>query len=503
MNKKIIYSLNQLTGKKYLIPNKLDDKKNINKFLSINPRNKVVAVQGLGFVGAVMSIVCANSKKSNYSVIGVDLADKNNYWKIASINDGVFPLIASDPKIDVYFEKAKQKRNFYATYDPYSYSKADIIIVDINLDVIKKSNFKRDLLNFDVDLTAFKKSIETIGKYCKEDALILVETTVPPGTCEKVVKPIIVNKLIERGCKTNKIKIGHSYERVMPGPNYVDSIKNFYRVFSGINEVSSKSTEKFLKTIISTKKYPLTKLGNTNSTEYAKVLENSYRAMNISFATEWSRYAEESNVNMYEVVDAIRMRPTHNNLMYPGIGVGGYCLTKDPLLASWAKKNHFNSNQSLDQSINGVETNDKMPLFAYSFLKKTLKMKSFKNKRILLLGISYRGDVGDTRFSPVEYFYKYFKKDKAEITLHDPYIKYWDELNLKVEQNLKNCFNSKLDFIIISCGHSLYKSSKFLINKLINLNNLIVYDTIGILTNKQIEKVKNKNKVIVLGRGDV
>ena len=71
----------------------------------------------------------------------------------------------------------------------------------------------------------------------------------------------------------------------------------------------------------------------------AKVLENSYRAMNISFAVEWSRFAEESGVNLYEIVDAIRMRPTHNNLMYPGIGVGGYCLTKDPLLASWSKQN--------------------------------------------------------------------------------------------------------------------------------------------------------------------
>ena len=75
----------------------------------------------------------------------------------------------------------------------------------------------------------------------------------------------------------------------------------------------------------------------------AKVLENSYRAMNIAFAVEWSRYAEEAGVNLYEIVNAIRMRPTHSNLMYPGIGVGGYCLTKDPLLASWAKINHFNS----------------------------------------------------------------------------------------------------------------------------------------------------------------
>ena len=86
----------------------------------------------------------------------------------------------------------------------------------------------------------------------------------------------------------------------MPGPNYIDSIQNFYRVYSGINEKSADSVESFLKTIISTKEYPLTRLGNTNATEMAKVLENSYRAMNIAFAVEWSRFAEEADVNLYE-----------------------------------------------------------------------------------------------------------------------------------------------------------------------------------------------------------
>jgi len=109
----------------------------------------------------------------------------------------------------------------------------------------------------------------------------------------------------------------------MPGPDYIDSIQNFYRVYSGIDENSADSVEQFLKTIISTKDYPLTRLGSTNATEMAKVLENSYRAMNIAFTVEWSRFAEEAGVNLYEVVDAIRMRPTHRNLMYPGIGVGG------------------------------------------------------------------------------------------------------------------------------------------------------------------------------------
>ncbi len=365
-------SISQITGKKYLIPSNLDDKENIDLFLESNKDKKVVVVQGLGFVGAVMSLVCSNSLRGEYAVIGVDLPNSANFWKIKSINDGIFPIVSSDPKIEKFYNISRQKQNFYATYDPYAYSKADFIIIDINLDVLKKSNFNCDLINYDVDLNPFKNAINIIGENCKENVLILVETTVPPGTSKKVIKPIIERCLKKRNLKTNEFKIGHSYERVMPGPNYIDSIQNFYRVFSGIDEKSAVATEIFLKTIISTKKYPLTKLSNTNSTEMAKVLENSYRAINIAFSTEWSRFAEESEVNLYEVIDAIRMRPTHSNLMYPGIGVGGYCLTKDPLLASWSKINHFDSNDKLIQSENGVRVNDKMPLFAFNFFKKKI-----------------------------------------------------------------------------------------------------------------------------------
>ena len=160
----------------------------------------------------------------------------------------------------------------------------------------------------------------------------------------------MLNCLRKRNLSSDKIKIGHSYERVMPGPGYIDSIQNFFRVYSGVDKKSADAVESFLHTIIQTDEYPLTRLGNTNATEIAKVLENSYRAMNIAFAVEWSRFAEEAGVDLYEVVNAIRLRPTHANLMYPGIGVGGYCLTKDALLASWAKQNLIGSSEPLLQS---------------------------------------------------------------------------------------------------------------------------------------------------------
>ena len=497
------YSTNILTGKKHLIPSE-GDKKNIDKFLANHKDKKVIVVQGLGFVGAVMTLICSNALTEEYAVIGVDLANSNTYWKIASINEGVFPIIASDPKIGEFYEKTKSKRNLLATYDEYAYSVADVIIVDINLDVMKNSDFSNTLTNYDVNLEPFKKGVKTIGNNCKEDVLILVETTVPPGTCEKVVYPLINECLLNRNLSIDKFKLGHSYERVMPGPNYIDSIQNFYRVYSGINEKSAVAVEFFLKTIISTEKYPLTRLGNTNATEMAKVLENSYRAMNIAFMVEWSRFAELANVNLYEVVSAIRMRPTHSNMMLPGIGVGGYCLTKDPLLASWAKQNLFNSEHSLNQSETSVQINDQMPLSAFNFLKETYN-ESLKGKKVLILGVSYRSDISDTRYTPVEPFFNYLNSEGAEIILHDPYVDVWEEKGIRVSSDLNELFKEEIEILVYCTNHSEYIDNDSLIQSISNNKNqkMFIFDTVGVLNQKEINLLKRNHIIKVVGRGDL
>jgi nucleotide sugar dehydrogenase len=475
-------------------------KNKLEKFISSNSEKEVVLVQGLGFVGSVMSLVCANAIKGDYAVIGVDLPTDQGKKIIDCLNNGKFPLVAEDPKIDQLFKKSIENGNFFATTETDAYKFADVIIVDINLDVEKDNHNSGKLINYNVDLSVFKKAISSIGLNCKEDALILVETTVPPGTCLEVVKPVIHNCLKERNLSLYKIKIGHSYERVMPGPGYIDSIQNFYRVYSGIDEKSADAVESFLHTIIRTDEYPLTRLGNTNSTEMAKVLENSYRAMNIAFMVEWSRFAEEADVDLYEVVNAIRLRPTHANLMYPGIGVGGYCLTKDALLASWARQNLIGKNEPLSQSEKAIGINDQMPRYAFEFLQKQyLKLSS---TAVLLLGVSYRGDIGDTRFSPVKKLYDYLSETKAIISCHDPYVKYWEEQSLEIEQDLMHLIGSSPDIIIISTGHTIYKHKKT-VNALLDLDPTFIYDTIGLLSNDQINMLKEKHTVKVLGRGDL
>lgn len=495
-------STSPITGNSYLIPN-TDDENNISTFSNKNDK-QIVAVQGLGFVGTVMSLVVANSNDDYYSVIGVDQANQDSYWKIAEINNGICPLVSSDPLVEEYFENCKEKQNFYATYDTKSFHYADVIIVDINLDVTKIRDEEGNIKSYDVPLEGFKKAIESIGRVCKEDVLILIETTVPPGTCQKIVFPILVDNLKSRGLASNKFKLGHSYERVMPGPNYINSIKNFYRVYSGINEESADAVEKFLKTIISTDQYPLTRLKNTESTEMAKVLENSYRAMNISFAIEWSRFAENSGVNLYEVIDAIRLRPTHANLMYPGIGVGGYCLTKDPLMASWASENFFGLELGLESSVSAVEKNDKMPKYCFDFVSNILENFDRNSTKIGLLGVAYGPGIGDTRFSPVEDFYNLLYEIFKNIKCQDPYVSLWIELGIKVETSLDVFLSSEdYDVLIITTGHKDYLSEDLIYNLISNANKrMTIIDTVGLLDlNKLPKHFKQNDNFFVLGVG--
>lgn len=494
-------SKNPITGRHHPLPLSESDAHAIDGFVAANRGRRVVVVQGLGFVGSVMALVCANATGEQYAVIGVDLATEASYWRIAALNEGVFPVVAEDPKIEEYFSRARRNNRFYATHDPYAYSQADVIVVDVNLDVAKKTTVWRDTEGYEVDLSSFRAAIEAIGRHCRDDALILVETTVPPGTCEKVVWPILMQSLAGRGLPTSRVRLGHSYERVMPGPNYIDSICKCPRVYAGVDEASAEATEAFLSTVIDTRECLLRRLGNTNASEMAKVLENAFRAMNIAFVVEWSRFAEEAGVNLYEVVDAIRKRPTHANLMYPGIGVGGYCLTKDPLLASWSRQHMFNGGGTLTQSERAVSTNDKMPEYAFKFLAREYGA-DLKGRRVLLLGVSYRGEVGDTRFSPVDLFFDHLVASGAVIDLHDPYVRHWPEKDLLVEQDLLSALTCDPDIVVVSTAHRVYGSSQA-VDALTALAGRFLYDTVGIWSPQQIMTLSSRHRVKVLGRGDL
>lgn len=452
-------------------------------------QRRTVCVQGLGFVGAAMSVAIASAKdhenKPFYNVIGIDVPGEAGYIKANSINEGIFPYENSDKKLELKLQEAIQNGNLKATTDSGNLAYADIVVVDINLDVKYTGD---DSPYLDLDL--FKNAMRTIGKYIKETTLVLVETTVPPGTCQKVVAPIIKEEFEKRGLKGTP-HIAHSYERVMPGENYLDSIISYWRVYSGIDEVSADMCEVFLKSVIKTDQYPLTRLMNTTSTETAKVLENSYRATTIAFMEEWGRFAENVGIDLFEIVDAIRMRPTHSNMRQPGFGVGGYCLTKDPYFAMLASKDLFGRDDlEFPFSTMAVRYNKIMPLVSVSYLEKFLD--GLEDKKILLLGVSYRQDVGDTRYSPSETFAREILKKGARLTCEDPLVKYWPEMQESVRNDIPDF--GDYDAVVFAVQHKQYADIDF--SEIQPQSSLLIFDANKVLNDQQIEDIR-KNKSFI------
>jgi len=399
-----------------------------------NNNKPIICVQGLGYVGSAMAIA-VSSRLDNYNeplfnVIGLDISSPMGKERIKSINSGVVPFKTNDKNLSKELKKSIKRGNLIATEDVNMYSKASVVLVSINCDLTR---FKG---NESIALDPFTNSVKTVANYISEGTLVIIESTVPPGTCEKILYPLFKKTFKQRNLNNNSFFLAHSYERVMPGENYFNSIINFWRVFAGINNESSIRCQKFLSQIINVTDYPLTKLDNTTASETAKLLENSYRAVNIAFIEEWGRFAEESGVDLYEVIDAIRMRPTHSNIRQPGFGVGGYCLTKDPLFAKIAARDIFKiRGHDFPFSTQAVSINTEMPLVSLTKIKKYFDNNLF-NKKILLMGISYRQDVGDTRFSPSEIFYNEAKAQGAKVIAYDPLVDYWEEIDQSISNKL-------------------------------------------------------------------
>ena len=254
-----------------------------------------------------------------------------------------------------------------------------------------------------------------------------------------------------RGLEDSAVHLAHSYERVMPGKNYLESITHFWRVYAGASPQAAKACEVFLSSIIDIESYPLTRLSSTTASETAKLMENTYRAVNIAFIDEWTKYAEAVSIDLYEVIDAIRVRPTHSNIRFPGIGVGGYCLTKDPAFAPAAAQQMLDQ-QDLDFPFSrlALQINQAMPLHTMARLTGLLG-GSCLEKKILLLGVSYRQDVGDTRYSPVETLAHALLQVGAEVRAFDPFVTEWPEMDWHLPSRLPSPMS--FDAVVFATPH--------------------------------------------------
>jgi UDP-N-acetyl-D-glucosamine dehydrogenase len=412
-----------------------------------------VCVLGLGFVGAAMSIAVALARgadgKPSFAVTGIDLPTDIGRQRIDEMNAGRFPFETADDEIPAAMREVTGNGNFVATADPQAIADADVIVVDIHLDI------PTDTHKPEVAFDDFRAAIATIARHMSPGALVMVETTVPPGTCEKVVAPELAQGLAARGLPADSFLLAHSYERVMPGPGYLASAINFWRVYAGHTLAAAERCEWFLGRVMNVQDYPLRRLASTTASETAKVLENSYRAVNIAFIDEWRQFAESAGIDLFQVIEAIRDRPTHANIRSPGFGVGGYCLTKDPLFAQAAATAHFD-NHDLEFPFchMAVRTNRDMPLRNLSRLESELG-GSLDGKRLLLLGVSYRSGVDDTRFSPSEIFIRAARERGANVIVHDPMVEHWQELDEPILSELPD--PSTFDALVLAVAHEPYQ----------------------------------------------
>ncbi|MFB0521318.1 MAG: GDP-mannose dehydrogenase, partial [Desulfatiglandales bacterium] len=324
-------------GERFALPQEDDCRREYERLSMITKRERekareIVVVMGLGFVGAVMAAVVADSVdketgEPNKFVIGMQRPSIRSFWKIPLFNRGISPVSAEDPAVEQLIEGGvKKKKTLTGTYIYDALKFADVLILDVQCDFVKE-----DLGNLQtgyVEMEAIEESFKIIGKLIEPNCLVLIETTVPPGTTEYIAYPIIKTAFKKRGIATEPL-LAHSFERVMPGRDYVRSIRHFWRVCSGINEESEKRVRKFLSEVIDVDSYPLTVLERPIESETCKIVENSYRATILAFLNEWSLFAETNGVDLIKVIDAIKIRPTHSNIIFPGPGIGGYCLPKD------------------------------------------------------------------------------------------------------------------------------------------------------------------------------
>ncbi len=445
-------------GEKFPLPGPDDYKKEYRRLEHMAQEQRelgreIVVVMGVGFVGAVMAAVVADSVNENKDpikfVIGMQRPSTRSYWKIPLLNRGLPPVQAEDPEVAPMIHRCvNEKKTLTVTFTYDALKFADVVVVDVQCDYLKES--LGDVRTGWTEMNALEESLEVIAEHISPDTLVLIETTVAPGTTEQVAYPIMRKVFQKRGIKASPL-LSHSFERVMPGKNYVASIRDFWRVCSGINQEATNRVVKFLNEVINTKKYPLTVLSRPIESETTKIVENSFRATILAFLDEWSLFAERNGVDLIKVLDAIKVRPTHSNIIFPGPGIGGYCLPKDGGLGLWAYRHiHGFEDNIFKITPLAIDINDTRALHVAQLTRDALRNMSrpIAAAEILILGASYREDVGDTRYSGSELILRRLTEMGAELSVHDPYVKHWWEIEKQDEypssaRSLKRFFRNQ------------------------------------------------------------
>ena len=380
-------------------------------------RQKTIAIVGIGYVGLPLACLCANK---GYKVFGLG----KHRDKIDMVNAGISPIKERSLQIDV------KKKLIVATDDYRVIKKASIVIICVPTPV--------DEL-YTPDLSPVRSASEGVRKNLKKGQLVIVESTINPGVCEEVVKPI----LEKQGKKVGRdFYLAHCPERINPGDKKW-KVNNIPRVVGAFTPKGLDKAVKFYESILDA---PVRSMKTIKEAEATKIVENSFRDINIAFVNELARSFDRLGIDVHEVIQGAATKPFAFMPHYPSIGVGGHCIPVDPYyLIEKAKLLGFDHEfLKLARVIN-----NRMPYYGVKALQRNLNTikKSVKGTKVGVLGLSYKADVGDMRETPTKKVMEYLKVLEAEVHLYDPYF-----LDLSTEQSLDELLGN-VEAIILCTNH--------------------------------------------------
>lgn len=351
-----------------------------------------VSVIGLGYVGLPLAILAA---KKGHKVIGIDISKE----RIEKINQGISPMD------DDYIKINLKKGMIRATSDYKEIKKSDVVIICVPTPV-------KD--GHQTDLSFVEKASESIAKNLKNGSLVVLESTVYPGTTEEVILTI----LLKAGLKKGEFYLSHCPERIDPG-NKKWNVENIPRVVGGIDEKSTIKTKEFYESILNSQ---VTVVKSSKEAEATKIMENTFRDINIAFMNEMAKSFDKAGIDIMEVIKGASTKPFSFLPHFPGCGVGGHCIAVDPYyLINKAKDYNFDHEfLRLARKIN-----ESMPDYTVSLLEDELKKqkKSMRGAKVGVLGLAYKGNIDDVRESPSFEIIHILKEKGALVKVYDPHVK--------------------------------------------------------------------------------
>jgi len=381
--------------------------------------SKKIVVVGMGYVGIPAATLLADV--DGYSVVGIQRRSKRSGWKIDWLNKGKNPIGGNEPLLSELIEKVVKKGTFKVTDDFSECKGADVILIDVQTPTNEKGIPYYESL---------KEVSNKIGQLMPKGVLIVIESTVAPGTTKYIIKPILEKE--SDMIAGDDFSLAFSYERVMVG-RLIHNITKLPRIIGGIDERSTKRAMKIYENIVDAPLHPTDSI----TAEVSKVVENTYRDVNIAFANEVALMCESLGIDVYKVRELVNTLPNDpsnpaanpvRNMHFPGAGVGGHCLPKDPWLFKYGVDTYGKFKVEPNVIIKSRHLNMYMPEHTVNLLDDGLKQagKDLKGAKIAILGVAFLENSDDTRNTPTKPFYEITKKKGANPVLHDPYVRDFD-----------------------------------------------------------------------------